>query len=103
MGPTIRAPDKSPSRWWFRADTAKPGAALPRLMPSRTAVGWALLFSVPPAVGVTGYASIVIGRGTVDPMAIAAGGLTFGVVFALVLGSQLTGSPEEPTVRERVD
>lgn len=71
-------------------------------MPSRAAVGWALLFSVPPAVGVTGYATMVIGRGPVDPVAVVAGGLTFAVVFALVLGSQLTGSAD-PTLGERAD
>lgn len=72
-------------------------------MPSREAVGWAVLFSVPPGVGVTGYATMVVGRGPLDPVAIATGALTTVVVFALVLGAQLTGSAQDPAVRERVD
>ena len=72
-------------------------------MPSRTAVGWALLFSVPPAVGVTGYATMVIGRRVLEPRAVAAGLLTFAVVFGIVLATQLTGSAEPPEVRERLD
>ena len=72
-------------------------------MLSRTAVGWALLFSVPPAVGVTGYAAMVAGEGGVGPTALMTGALVGGVIFALVLGSQQVGSAEEASVRERVD
>jgi hypothetical protein len=72
-------------------------------MSTRVAAGWALLFSVPPAVGVTGYASMVIGEQLVEPMALAAGGLTAAVIFALVFASQATGSPQPAAVRERVD
>ena len=72
-------------------------------MLSRTAVGWALLFSVPPGVGVTGYAAMVAGEGSVGPTALATGGLTFAVVFLLVLGSQAVGSAEPAAERERVD
>lgn len=72
-------------------------------MPSRSALGWALLFSVPPATGVTGYVSMTIGESFVEPMALVAGGLTGAVIFALVLGSQATGSAQEAAVRERVD
>lgn len=72
-------------------------------MSARTAVGWALLFAVPPAVGVTGYATMVIRRGPLEPMAVATGVLTFVIVFALVLGSQLTGSAEDQAVRERLE
>lgn len=72
-------------------------------MVSRTAVGWALLFAVPPGVGVTGYASILIGERLVEPTAIAVGAVTAAVIFAVVLGAQLTGSAEPEAVRERVD
>lgn len=72
-------------------------------MPSREAVGWALLFSVPPGVGVTGYTAMVVGEGLVGPMSVLAGGATAGVIFVVVLASQLTGAPEPESVRERVD
>lgn len=72
-------------------------------MVSRTAVGWAFLFAVPPGVGVTGYASIVIGDSLVEPTALAVGAVTAAVIFAVVLGAQVTGSPEPEAVRERVD
>jgi hypothetical protein len=72
-------------------------------MPSRTAIGWALLFAVPPGVGVTGYASMLMGGRLVEPMAVGIGALVAGAIFAVVLGAQLTGAPEPETVRERVD
>lgn len=72
-------------------------------MPSRAAFGWALLFAVPPGVGVTGYASMLMGGRLVEPAAMAIGALVAGVIFALVLGAQLTGSAEPEAVRERVD
>lgn len=72
-------------------------------MPTRTAVGWALLFAVPPGIGVTGYVSMLIGGRLVEPLALTAGGVTAVAIFALVLGSQLTGSAQESAVRERVD
>lgn len=72
-------------------------------MSSRAAVGWALLFAVPPGVGVTGYTALVAGEGLVGPTSVLAGVLTAAVIFALVLGSQLTGSAEPQAVRERVD
>ena len=72
-------------------------------MVSRAAVGWALLFSVPPGIGVTGYASMLMAGRLVEPMAVATGGLVAAVIFALVLGAQLTGSAEPEAVRERVD
>lgn len=72
-------------------------------MVSRAAVGWALLFAVPPAVGTTGYAAMVAGGGAVRPTALLTGGLVGGVIFALVLGTQLVGSAEPAAERERVD
>ncbi|MFB6353334.1 MAG: hypothetical protein ABEJ92_04545 [Halobacteriales archaeon] len=72
-------------------------------MPSREALGWALLFAVPPAVGVTGYATMVIGEGLFDPRAWLAGGLVFAVVFSLVLGSRAVGAAEPAAARERID
>ncbi len=72
-------------------------------MSSRATVGWALLLSVPPGVGVTGYATMVIGEGLVEPMALVAGGLTAGVIFALVVASRATGSAGKPPAQERDD
>lgn len=72
-------------------------------MVSRTAVGWALLFAVPPGIGVTGYAAILIGEGLVNPTAVAAGLATAGAIFGVVLAAQVTGSPEPEAVRERID
>lgn len=72
-------------------------------MLSRRAVGWALLFSVPPGVGVTGFVTAVIGQNTVEPMAVLAGATTAVLLFALVLLAQATGSAQPAEVRERVD
>ena len=72
-------------------------------MVSRVAVGWALLFAVPPGVGVAGYASMLMGGRLVEPAAVGIGALVAAVIFALVLGAQLTGSAEPEAVRERVD
>ena len=72
-------------------------------MVSRAAVGWALLFAVPPGVGVAGYASMLMGGRLVEPAAVGIGALVAAVIFALVLGAQLTGSAEPEAVRERVD
>lgn len=72
-------------------------------MPSRAAVGWALLFAVPPGVGVTGYTAFVAGEGLVGPTSLLAGFVTAAVIFALVLGSQAVGSAEDRAVRERLD
>lgn len=72
-------------------------------MVSRAAIGWALLFAVPPAAGVTGYASMLMGGRLVEPGAIAVGAVVGGGIFALVLGAQLTGSAEPEAMRERVD
>ena len=72
-------------------------------MVTRAAVGWALLFSVPPGLGVTGYASMLIGGRLVEPTAVAIGTVTAGVIFAVVLGAQLSGSAQPEAVRERVD
>lgn len=72
-------------------------------MVSRAAVGWALLFAVPPGVGVAGYASMLMGGRLVEPAAVGIGALVAAVIFAVVLGAQLTGSAEPEAVRERVD
>lgn len=72
-------------------------------MSSRRAVGWALLFAVPPGVGVTGYASMLMGGRLIEPMAVVAGTLTAAVIFALVLASQLVGSAEPAAVRGRLE
>lgn len=72
-------------------------------MPSRAAVGWALLFAVPPAVGVAGYVSMLAGGGELVPIAVAAGGLVAIVVFTLVLGSQAVGTAESDAQRGRLD
>ena len=72
-------------------------------MVSRAAVGWALLLAVPPGIGVTGYASMLMGGRLIEPAAIAVGAAAAGLIFALVLGAQLTGSAEPADARERVD
>lgn len=72
-------------------------------MVSRTAIGWALLFAVPPGVGVTGYAAMLLGGRLIEPMAVAAGTVTAAAIFAVVVGAQLTGSAEPAAVRERVE
>lgn len=72
-------------------------------MVSRAAIGWALLFAVPPGVGVAGYASMLMGGRLIEPAAVGLGTLVAIGIFTVVLGAQLTGSPEPEAVRERVD
>ncbi len=61
---------------------------------NRTHLGYALLLSIPPGLGVTGFATHAIGEGPVAPMAIVAGVLVTVVVFALVVGGVAVGSPD---------
>lgn len=61
----------------------------------RETVLWALVFSVPPGVGITGFAAFVIGRGFLDPLAVVAGLVTTLVLFALVAFMGTYGSADE--------
>jgi hypothetical protein len=72
-------------------------------MQSRAALGWALLFAIPPGVGVTGYAAILSGERLVGPTSLTAGFVTAGAIFALVYGSQRIGSAEPTEERDRLD
>lgn len=64
-----------------------------RMVPwTRTEVGFALLLSVPPGVGVTGFVTNVVGETTLPPTAVAAGLVTTTVIFALVAAG-LRGGP----------
>jgi putative effector of murein hydrolase LrgA (UPF0299 family) len=72
-------------------------------MASRSTVGWALLFAVPPGVGVTGYTAMLSGEGFLGPVSVAAGLVTAGAIFAVVFGSQQVGSPDPDRARNGTD
>lgn len=61
----------------------------------RETFAWALVFSVPPGVGIAGFAAFVIGRGEFDPMAILAGFGTTLVIFVIVAYAFSVGSADE--------
>lgn len=57
-------------------------------------IGYALLLSVPPGVGVTGFVATRTAGGDLTPLALGAGGLTALVIFLVVVLIAFTG-PEE--------
>lgn len=62
---------------------------------NRETLFWALVFSVPPGVGIVGFATFVLGSGAVDPLAIAAGAATTLAIFAVFALAVASGSADE--------
>lgn len=58
-------------------------------------LGYALLLSVPPGIGVTGFVATRTARGNLTPGALGAGVLTALLIFLVVVLIAFTG-PEEP-------
>lgn len=66
----------------------------------REELGFALLLSVPPGVGITGFAAAVLEGGAVTPLAVAAGFVTWLALFVLVVGSVVIGPDDPPEAAE---
>lgn len=60
----------------------------------RRVLGYALLFSVPPGVGLVGFLTVLLGDGPVNPMAAAVGGAVAFVLFLLIVVGASRGSTE---------
>ena len=56
---------------------------------------WALVFSVPVGVGITGFAARVINEGVLNPLAVAAGAGTALLLFSILAYGFSGGSPDE--------
>lgn len=61
----------------------------------RDALAWALVFSVPVGVGITGYAAHIIRRGVLDPVAVLAGIGTTVLLFSIFFYAFSRGSADE--------
>lgn len=59
----------------------------------RERVLWILVLSVPPGIGVGGFASVGLGGGTVTLLSAGMGVATTLVIAVLVAGALATGSP----------
>lgn len=57
-------------------------------------IGYALLFSVPPGVGVTGFLATRTAKGDLTPLAVGGGFLTALAIFLLVVLIAFTGPDE---------
>ena len=67
----------------------------------REALAWALVFSVPVGVGITGYAAHVIRQDVINPLSLLVGLATTLVIFALMAYAFSRGSPDAEHERER--
>lgn len=61
----------------------------------RERLAWALVFSVPPGVGIVGFAAHVMNQGVLNPVAVGAGALTTLVIFSIVAYAASVGSADE--------
>lgn len=61
----------------------------------RRALGYALLFSVPPGLGVTGFTTNATGGGLYTTPALVAGAATWAIIFGLVMTAVAFGPDEE--------
>jgi hypothetical protein len=69
----------------------------------REALIWALIFSVPVGVGLTGFAARIINEGILNPLAVAAGLTVAAFLFVVFAYSFSGGSPEEGHEENRAD
>lgn len=65
----------------------------------REAITWALVFSVPVGVGITGFAVYVMNQGVLNPTATAVGLATTLVLFSIVAYATAVGSADESRQR----
>ena len=61
----------------------------------REVLVWALIFSVPVGVGITGFSARVINEGILNPLAVAAGLGTTLLLFSIFAYGFSGGSPDE--------
>jgi|GEM_PF-4642698 len=61
----------------------------------REALAWALVFSVPVGVGITGYAAHIIRQGVLDPIAVLAGLGTTLLLFLIFFFAFSHGSVDD--------
>lgn len=61
----------------------------------RETLAWALVLSVGPGVGITGFVTYVTAGGPVEPLAVGVGGATALVIFAVVAYASSVGSADE--------
>jgi len=71
------------------------GDADPEPAMDREALAWALVFSVPVGVGITGFAVYVMNQGVLNPTAVAVGLATTLVLFSILAYGFSGGSPDE--------
>jgi len=61
----------------------------------RQALAYALLFSVPPAIGMTGFSVMATTGGLINPVAALIGVATWVIIFAFVYVAATRGQPDE--------
>lgn len=62
---------------------------------NRESLFWALVFSVPPGVGIVGFATYVMAGDALEPLAIVAGAATTLVIFSVIAFAVSSGSANE--------
>ena len=62
---------------------------------NREALAYALLFSIPPGIGMTGFSVMATSGGLINPVAALVGAATFGVIFAFVYVAATRGQANE--------
>lgn len=62
---------------------------------NREALAYALLFSVPPGIGMTGFSVMATSGGLINPVAALIGAATFGIIFAFVYVAATRGQADE--------
>jgi hypothetical protein len=82
------APRTAPDRRAYAGDGPTDGM-------DREALAYALLFSVPPAVGMTGFSVMATSGGLINPVAALVGAATFGIIFAFVYVAATRGQADE--------
>jgi hypothetical protein len=62
---------------------------------NREALAYALLFSVPPGIGMTGFSVMATSGGLINPVAALVGVATFGIIFTFVYLAATRGQADE--------
>jgi len=82
------APRTAPDRRAYAGDGPTDGM-------DREALAYALLFSVPPGIGMTGFSVMATSGGLINPVAALIGVATFGAIFAFVYVAATRGQADE--------
>ena len=67
---------------------------------NRESLFWALVFSVPPGVGIVGFATYVMAGDALEPLAVVAGAATTLVIFSVFAYATGSGSADEDRENE---